>query len=93
MIPTSYLRDVAQYTSDRVAKVVLNDTYEITQFDSKAVADNELAIRYLVPFGSVAAITKVELRDAADNVISTNAVYVPITTDHLMLQTIEVKEV
>lgn len=58
MIPTSYLRDVAHYTIDRVAKLLLNDAYEITQFDSKTVAENELEIRYLVPFGSVAALRR-----------------------------------
>ncbi|MDR9857823.1 ketopantoate hydroxymethyltransferase [Paenibacillus sp. VCA1] len=92
MINTGLLHDVAEYVNSRVAKVVINGTYTITNFDVKAVTDNVLALNYVVPVAEVSLITLVELKDAADNVLTSNAVNVPITADHLMLQTIEVKE-
>ncbi|SYX84597.1 ketopantoate hydroxymethyltransferase [Paenibacillus alvei] len=92
MITTGLLHDVAEYVNNRVAKVVINKTYTITKFEVKAVTNNVLALNYVVPVSEVSLITLVELKDAADNVLSSDAVNVPITADHLMLQTIEVKE-
>lgn len=92
MITTGLLHDVAEYVNSRVAKVVINKTYTITKFEVKAVTNNVLALNYVVPVSEVSLITLVELKDAADNVLSSDAVNVPITADHLMLQTIEIKE-
>ncbi|RRJ62392.1 ketopantoate hydroxymethyltransferase [Paenibacillus oralis] len=93
MIATEFLHDVAEYVDTRVAKVVLNNTYEITNFDQKAVTDSTLAINYVVPAVDISLITQIELRDASNKVITSNAVNVPVPSDTLMLQTIEVKEV
>lgn len=92
MIKAGLLHDVAEYVNGRVAKVVINGTYEITKFEIKKVTDNVLALNYIVPVANVSWITLVELKDASDRVLSSNAVNVPITTDHVMVQTIEVKE-
>lgn len=92
MIDTVFLHDVAEYVDSRVAKVVLNGTYVITDFEVKQVTDNVLAMKYLIPAADVSLVTKIELKDATDNVISSNNVYIPITADHLMIQSIEVKE-
>lgn len=92
MIAAELLHDVAEYVNSRVAKVVINGTYTITNFDVKAVTDNVLALNYIVPVAEVSLITLVELKDADDNVLTSDPVNVPIAADHLMLQTIEVKE-
>lgn len=92
MINASFLHDVARYVDGRVAKVVLNGTYVITNFEVKQVTDNVLALKYLIPVADVPLVTSIELKDAADNVISTNNVNIPITADHLMIQSITVKE-
>lgn len=92
MIASNLLHDVAEYVNGRVAKVVINGTYVITNFEVKAVTDNVLALNYVVPVEEVSLITLVELKDATDVVLTSNAVNIPITADHLMLQTIEVKE-
>lgn len=92
MITTGLLHDVAGYVNSRVAKVVINGTYTIVNFEVKAVTDSVLALNYIVPVAEVSLITLVELKDEADNVLSSNPVNVPIAADHLMLQTIEVKE-
>lgn len=93
MISTQFLHDVATYTDGRIAKVVLNGSVVITDFEVKQVTDNKLALNYIVRSSSVSTITLIELKDATDNIISSNAVNVPIASDTLMLQTVEVKEV
>ena len=92
MIESTFLNDVAKYVDSRVAKVVLNGTYAITDFEVKQVTGNVLALKYLIPVADVSLVTSIELKDAADNVISTNNVNIPITADHLMIQSITVKE-
>ncbi|KZS45691.1 ketopantoate hydroxymethyltransferase [Paenibacillus glucanolyticus] len=92
MITAGLLHGVAEYVNSCVAKVVINGTYTITDFEVKAVTDNVLALNYIVPVAEVSLITLVELKDAADNVLTSDLVNVPIVADHLMLQTIEVKE-
>ena len=69
MITAEFLHDVAEYVDSRVAKVVLNGTYEITDFEVKAVTGSMLALNYLVPVADVSLITLIELKDAANNVI------------------------
>lgn len=93
MINTQFLHETAKFVDTRVAKVVINESHEITDFEVKAVTDNVLALNYIVPVSEVSQITKIELRDSANNQITVNDVDVPIASDTLMLQTIEVKEV
>ncbi|PZM65335.1 ketopantoate hydroxymethyltransferase [Paenibacillus dendritiformis] len=92
MISSGLLRDVAKYIDGRVAKVVINGTFEITDFEVKSVTENILVLNYIVPVEKVSWITLVELKDTSGNTLSSNAVNVPITADHLMVQTIEIKE-
>jgi len=92
MIAEGILHDVAEYVNGRVAKVVLNGTYTITDFEVKSVTDSVLVLNYIIPVAEIPLVTLIELKDAADTVLSSNAVNIPIAADHLMLQTIEVKE-
>lgn len=92
MIAEGILHDVAEYVNGRVAKVVLNGTYAITDFEVKSVTDKVLVLNYIIPVSEIALVTLIELKDAEDTVLSSNAVNIPIAADHLMLQTIEVKE-
>lgn len=93
MIAEQFLNEIAEYVDGRVAKVVLNGNYEITNFEAKAVTDNTLALRYIIPAAEVSIVTKIELKSVEDELITSNDVHVPITSDTLMLQTITAKEV
>jgi len=93
MINQDFLHDVAVYINTRINKVVINGSYVITNFRVKQVSGSSVALNYIVPAASVSLITLIELKDAADKILSSNNVNIPITTDHLMLQTIEVREV
>lgn len=92
MISNFLLDNIAANINNQVTKVVINGTYEITNFSVKQVTDNVLALNYLVPAADVSVISLIELKDASDNTLTSNTVDIPITADHLMLQTIEVKE-
>ncbi|GIQ70776.1 ketopantoate hydroxymethyltransferase [Xylanibacillus composti] len=93
MIEAQFLRDLASYVNSRIAKVIVNGSYEITNFTVKRVDDQTVVLNYIVPAAEVSLVTEIDLRDTADRVISSKPVHVPITTDHLMLQTLKVKEV
>ena len=93
MISEQFLHEIAEYVDERVAEVVLNGSYEITEFETKAVTDNTLAMRYVIPASEVSLVTKIELKSVQNEVITSNDVNVPISSDTLMLQTITVKEV
>lgn len=92
MIVSALLNELAEYVDGRIAKVVINGSYEISSFKVKEVTDNVLALNYIVPVADVSLITSIELKDASDNVLTFNQVNIPIVADHLMLQTIVVKE-
>jgi hypothetical protein len=92
VITASFLNEVAEFANAKVAKVVLNGAYEITTFQVKEVTDNVLALNYIVPAAEVSLITTIELKDAAGVTISHNDVYVPVTSDTLLVQTITIKE-
>lgn len=91
MIAASLLNELADYVDGKIAKVVINGSYEITEFEVKAVTDNVLALNYIVPVAEVSLITLVELKAANNTVLTSNPVNVPIAADHMMLQTITVR--
>jgi hypothetical protein len=94
MIDQAYLVELTEYTDDKIAKVVINNgAHVITSFEIKQTAANLLTMEYLVPASSVSEITIIELKSAANQLISSNNVFVPITTDTVIKQTIRVMEV
>ncbi|MGG4552247.1 ketopantoate hydroxymethyltransferase [Paenibacillus humicus] len=90
---SSFLNDVARFVDANISKVVLNDTVEIMSFNVKEVTGSTVGMQYIVPAADVSLVTKIELKDANNNIKTTNNVYVPITTDTLLLHTVQVKEV
>ncbi|WP_067843573.1 hypothetical protein [Amphibacillus sediminis] len=92
MIKQAFLDDVANYINTRIKKIRLNDSYLIDQFVVKQVQQSTVTMEFLVPFGSVEVIDKIDLIDQENQVISTNSVTVPITSDTVILQSFEVKE-
>ena len=91
MIVSTFLNEIAEYTDNRIAKVVLNDTYEITTFEVKEVSESTVGMQYVVPSSAISLITKIDLKTATNQIISTNEVYVPLASDTLLLQTIYVR--
>ncbi|GIO42461.1 ketopantoate hydroxymethyltransferase [Paenibacillus apis] len=92
MIASTLLSEIATLTDSKIVKVVLNETYEITNFEVKAVSGSTVGMQYIVPASVVPVVNKIELKNSSDQLVTSNDVYVPITSDTLILQTIEVKE-
>ncbi|WP_019421751.1 hypothetical protein [Paenibacillus sp. OSY-SE] len=93
MIEPSLLNELANHVNTRIAKVVLNKTYEITEFTVKKVSESIVSLEYMIPIGSVDSVSLIELRAADGAVLTSNAVYIPLTTDTIIKQPITVKEV
>lgn len=93
MIAQKLLNEIAEYVDGRIAKIVINSSYEITDFEVRVVEDNTVVLNYIIPVAEVSLVTKIELKSDLDELITSNDVNVPITSDTLMLQTILVKEV
>lgn len=91
MIPTTYLNELAQYTDDKIAKVVINETYEVESFLLRELSGNLIELEFMIPLGAVSDVTLIELQSEDGQTISTNTVFVPITTDTMIRQTIQVK--
>jgi hypothetical protein len=93
MIPTTYLTELATYTKDKISKVVVNGSVEITSFYIKQVNDQIVELEYMITHGSVEDALLIELKSATDVVISSNPVYIPIQSDTIIKQKIKVSEV
>lgn len=92
MISTIILGDVAELVDSKIGKVVLNEGYEIGNFVVKGVTESTVGLQYVIPSSAVSVVTKIELKGPGNQLVSSNEVYVPITSDTLILQTIEVRE-
>lgn len=92
MIDANLLTEVAKFIDSKVTKIVINEEYEITSFEVKEVSQNVLVLNFLIESDKVTLVNKIDIVGAQNNIISSNVMDVPITTDHIMIQTIEVKE-
>jgi hypothetical protein len=92
MITDQFLGSVANFVNTNVAKVVLNQDHEITDFTIKSVQGNVLTMEYMVTAASVSVINLVQLKDVTGALISENQVYVPVPSDTIIRQTITVSE-
>ena len=72
---------VAQFIIGATTKVRINGSHIITTFTSKTVDENEANIIYDVAFGSVDNVTKIELMDDENNVLSTTNLFIPVPDD------------
>nr|WP_221468642.1 ketopantoate hydroxymethyltransferase [Cohnella thailandensis] len=86
------MNDIATYVNGRVAKVVINGSYEITDFVVKQVTESTMALNYIVPVSDVQLITQIELKDSGGKMLTSSPVNIPVSSDILMLQSIIVKE-
>ena len=93
MIHPNYLNELADFTAGKVAAVMLNEQHEIQSFATKQVEGGAVHLEYIIPASLVSEVTLIQLMDAQGGVISSNEVYVPITTDTLISHPITIKEV
>lgn len=93
MIPASFQNEIASFVESKIEKVQINGTYDITDFTVKSVVGNKVNMVYMIPFGAVGEVHKMALLKANNEVISSNDVYLPITSDTNITHTFTVLEV
>lgn len=93
MIPEAFRSDIAGFIESKIAKVQINGTYDITNFIVKSVVGNKLKMAYEIPFGAIDEVNTMALLKTNDEVISTNDVYLPITSDTNISHTFTILEV
>mgnify|MGYP000891215703 FL=1 len=92
-IKQEMLNSIAEFTSSDIAKVRVNESLIIADFTIKESTQNIVTIEYQIALESgITEITKVELLDVVDNVLTASLVYVPILESIILKHTIQIKE-
>lgn len=92
-IKQEMLNSIAEFTSSDIAKVRVNESLIIADFTIKESTQNIVTIEYQIALESgITEITKVELLDVVDNVLTSSLVYVPILESIILKHTIQIKE-
>ena len=90
-IQSALLTGVANFVSADVATARINGSVSISDLE-KEISGSTLTITYKVPQEQATEITKVELLDANNKVLTSSAVYIPVTTSTILKHTIPVSE-
>lgn len=90
-IQQALLAATAGFVSGDVASARLNGSIVISSLD-KAVSGSTLTITYEITPEQTDAVTQIELLDAANTVLASSTVYVPVTGETVMKHTIPVME-
>lgn len=92
-IQQTMLNKLATFTAAEIAKVRINDSYIVTNFEMKSAAANVATIQYYVmPESGITNVTRIELLDSANNVLTRSNVYIPLVLGVNLKHTILVKE-
>lgn len=78
-LTNTLINAVAGFVSSDVAKARINSSSVITTL-TKSTSSGVLTVQYVVPSGTVNTITKVELLDSSNNVLTSSTVYIPAAT-------------
>lgn len=92
-IQQAMLNKLATLSATEIAKVRINGTYIITDFEVKSASANVVTVQYyVVPKSGITNVTRIELLDSANNVLTRSNVYVPLVLGVNLKHTILVKE-
>ena len=92
-IQQTLLNKLATFTVAEIAKVRINDSYIVTDFEIKSASANVATIQYYVmPESGITNVTRIELLDSANNVLTRSNVYIPLVLGVNLKHTILVKE-
>ena len=90
-IQETLLEDTVNFVSSDIAKARINGTIEITDLNKNAEG-NILTVTYTVAQSQVETVTSTELLDADGVVLTSSAVFVPVSGATLLKHTIPVSE-
>lgn len=90
-IQAALLNDTANFVSGDIASARINGTIAISELN-KSVEGSTLEVTYTVAQSQTEAITSAELLDSEGNVLTSSAVYVPVSGSTIMKHIIPVSE-
>lgn len=93
MITPTFQGEIAAFIKSQIAKVRINDVYNINDFTVISVEGNKVNMLYEIPFGAVLEVNTMALLKENGEVISLNNVYLPINSDTNITHTFTVMEV
>lgn len=92
-ITNNMLNQTADFVVNNIAQVRLNDSTILTTFEVKSADDNVVTIEYNVfPTDSLTIVTKIELLDSNDTVLTSSGVYIPLVEGIKLKHTLLVTE-
>ena len=92
-IQQAMLNKLATFSATEIAKVRINGTYIITDFEVKSASANVVTVQYyVIPESGITNVTRIELLDSANNVLTRSNVYIPLVLGVNLKHTILVKE-
>jgi hypothetical protein len=91
-IDNNLLTDVAAFSASDVVAVRLNGSVKITEFTTKEGQGTMTLIEYEVKPEQAREITQIELLGTGDRVLTSSAVYIPVTEAAICKHTINFKE-
>lgn len=90
-VQTGLLTDTATYIEGDIASARINGSVSITSL-TKSTSGAAVAVSYTVTEEQASTVTLVELLDSDGNVLTSSAVYVPISGSAIFNHTITVQE-
>ena len=90
-VQSGLLTDTATYIESDIASARVNGTVSITSL-TKSSSGASVSVSYTVTEDQASTVTLVELLDSSGNVLTSSAVYVPISNSALFNHTITVQE-
>lgn len=92
-IQQAMLNKLATISVREIAKVRINGTYIITNFEVKSASANVATVQYyVIPESGITNVTRIELLDSSNNVLTLSNVYIPLVLGVNLKHTILVKE-
>lgn len=88
------LNKLKTFTGEEIKAVLINDTYKITTFVQKIITGGYLRIQYNVEnWEQIQLITNIKFLDEDDLILSSNPIYIPISSDTMIEHRINIREV
>lgn len=88
------LNKLKTFTGEEIKAVLINDTYKITTFVQKIITGGYLRIQYNVKnWKQIQLITNIKFLDEDDLILSSNPIYIPISSDTMIEHRINIREV
>lgn len=92
-VQRTLLNDLRNTTLNKISYAKINETIKITEFLKKEILDNKIVIEYVVYKENIPeAVTKVDLFDSNNNLLTSIKMYVPVIEDLELKHMLSIEE-